>query len=351
MTGKEGEAVNQSIRKLTAILSLGVLAVAVATGCFTTAANTASSANLATKPSASASGVASVAYAGSLQLVNDQYVGPAFTKATGIPYQGRGGGSYGVAQLIAGHEINPNVFMSIGTGPVKVLDPTFTTWAVGFASSPLVIAYSPQSPYASQLEAIAKGKEPLSKLFQLMEQPNFHLGRTDPNTDPQGQSFIFMLHLAEKELNLPTGTADRILGSVDNPQQIFDEETILSRLQAGQLDASSAYLPEAVQRHLPYIKLPDTVNLGNPADAALYATQHLQLSNGQVVTGAPIEVYITAVKGTPATAAGEEFLKFVLSPEGQQLYKQEGFTLTPSIIYGMRRDIPQSILSEIGQEK
>jgi molybdate/tungstate transport system substrate-binding protein len=75
------------------------------------------------------------------------------------------------------------------------------------------------------------------------------------------------------------------------------------------------------------------------------------LANGKVVTGAPIEVYITALKGTPNTAAGEAFVKFVLSPEGQQLYKQEGYTLTPPMIYGKRSDIPQPILSEIGQAK
>ncbi|GMA49941.1 tungstate ABC transporter substrate-binding protein WtpA [Alicyclobacillus contaminans] len=338
---------SSKIRKFARTFALCASVVMAAAGCGTTTTNTAAAGNAADK--SRASGVASVAYAGSLQLVNDQVVGPAFTRATGISYQGRGGGSYAVAQLIAGHEITPNVFMSIGTGPVKVINPAFTTWAVGFASSPLVIAYSPESPYARQMEAIAKGKAPLSTLFTLMAQPTFHLGRTDPNTDPQGQYFILMLHLAEQALKLPAGTADKILGGVNNPREIFDEQTILSRLQAGQLDASSAYLPEAVQRHLPYIQLPDTVNLGNPADAATYAKQSLRLSNGKVVTGAPIEVYITALKGTPATAAGEAFVRFILSPQGQQLYKQAGYTLTPPIVYGQKRDIPSSILGELGQ--
>lgn len=332
------------------------LALAMVAGCGTAGQSTGGNGSVGASQhnatgTAQTKGTASVAYAGSLQLANEQTVGPAFTKATGLRYQGRGEGAYAIAQLIHSGEITPNVFMSIGTGPIGVISPEFATWAVGFASSPLVIAYSPQSPFASQLKAIAKGQEPLSKLFQLMAKPNFHLGRTDPNTDPQGQSFVFMMHLAEQTLHLPKGTADHILGGTDNPKQIFDEEAILSRLQAGQLDASSAYLPEAIERHLPYIALPSSINLGDPADAHRYASQQLTLHNGKTVHGAPIEVYISALQGTPGTSAGQAFVSYVLSPAGRKLYQQQGYTLNAPIVYGNRSNIPKTIRSELGQVK
>lgn len=316
-------------------------------GCATMAAPNPQTTPLATSPSSAshAPGVATadVAYAGSLQLVNDQYIGPAFMHATGDAYRGRGGGSFGVAHLIASKEITPNVFVSIGTGPIRVITPTFASWAVGFASSPLVIAYSPTSPYAAQLRAIAQGKKPLKDLFMLMKQPGFHLGRTNPQTDPQGQAFIFMLHLAQRELGLQKGTADKILGGVNNPSQIFAEEDILSRLQAGQLDASSAFLPEAIQRHLPYIALPATMNLGDPADQSLYATQQLKLLDGKTIKGAALEVYITAIHGTPDPAAGVAFVHFVLSPTGQAIYRKEGFALTQPVVYGQKSAMPVAI--------
>lgn len=320
-------------------------------GSNTTSNSTANSAGGAghTGASSTANGTAFVAYAASLQLANDQFVGPAFTKATGTPYKGQGGAAFAVANLILSKEITPNVFMSVGTAPIAVITPQFTTWAVGFASSPIVIAYSPQSPYASQLKAIANGSKPLSSLFTLMEQPKFHLGRTNPNTDPQGQAFIFMMRLAESQLHLPQGTANWVLGSVNNPKQIFAESSILSRLQAGQLDATSAYLPEAIQRHLPYISLPNTINLGDPSQASLYATQQMTISGGKKVKGSPIEVYATALARAPDATAGAAFVKYILSPAGKALYKKEGYTLTKPILYGNQKDIPQSVQQDITQ--
>ncbi|WP_067618125.1 extracellular solute-binding protein [Alicyclobacillus acidiphilus] len=300
-----------------------------------------------TAGAADASGIANVAYAGSLQLTNDSYIAPAFEKATGFSYQGYGEGANAVANLIKSNQITPNVFESIGTTPLQMVGRDKINWGIGFASSPLVIAYSKKSPYAKQLEQIASGKEPLTSLFKLMENPDFHLGRTDPNADPQGQYFVMMMHLAEKELHLPSGTANKILGSVENSSQIFSETDILTRLQAGQLDATSAYLPEAVQKHLPYIKLPNTINMGASADAKLYATQHLTLSDGTRVTGAPIEIYLSMVKGTPNQDAGLAFAKFTLSKQGLAIFRKMGYTLTPFTIWGQTSAIPQAIRAEL----
>ncbi len=288
----------------------------------------------------------SIAYAGSLQLVNDTMIAPVFQKATGIAYQGRGGGAYGVAHLIASDEISPGVFESIGTGPFSQMGKHTPTWAIGFASSPLVVAYSPNSPYAPTLKAIADHKRPLKDLFTLMQNPHFHLGRTNPDTDPQGQAFILMVHLAVKALGLTKGAAHRILGANDNAKQIFAEESILSRLQSGQLDASSAYLSEAVQRHLPYIPLPSTIDFGDPADKNLYAKATMSLSNGQSVHGSPIEVYVTTVPGN-ASASAVRFVSFLLSNQGRRIYKENGFLINGPIIWGKKSGIPPSIVSQL----
>ncbi|HUW64739.1 MAG TPA: extracellular solute-binding protein [Spirochaetia bacterium] len=291
---------------------------------------------------------ANVAYAGSLQLVNDNYVSPAFTKVTGLAYTGRGGGSFGVANLISSGEIQPNVFESVGNAPIAGLEPKFTSWSVGFAATPLVLAYSPQSPFASRLKAIADGQKPMTDLFSLMAQPGFHLGRTNPETDPQGQAFIIMLKLAAQKYNLPAGTVDKIIGSVDNPNQIFAETALISRLEAGQLDASSAFLPQAVQRKLAYITLPDEINQGNPALAASYATQSVTLKNGKSVKGTPLVLYITTLGGTPDPQAGVSFVKYLLSPAGLKLYHDQGYVLLPkAVINGDNNAIPPDIKSEL----
>ena len=77
-------------------------------------------------PAALAAGSADVAYAGSLLKLNEDIIGPAFTSATGIPYQGHGAGALGLAQQIKAGELTPNVFESVGAGPVALVEPTFT---------------------------------------------------------------------------------------------------------------------------------------------------------------------------------------------------------------------------------
>lgn len=300
--------------------------------------------------SAGGKGTAQIAYAGSLQLANNQYVGPAFQKQSGYTFQGRGGGSFAVANLIKSGEIQADAFESVGTAPIQTLGSKYADWAVGFASSPLVIAYSSKSPFAKQLDAIRKGQQPITDLFKLMEKPSFHLGRTNPETDPQGQAFVFMTMLAQSQLKLPSGTVDKVLGGIDNKKQTFSETGILSRLQAGQLDAASAYQSEAIQRNLPYIKLPDSINLGNPKKAKLYATAKFKLKNGQTVEGKPLEIYVTALKTPPSAKAADSFVHFVLSQKGRNLYKQNGYQLTPFKIWGDASNIPANIQSEMKQQ-
>ena len=288
-----------------------------------------------------------VAYAGSLQWLNDRYLGPGFHKATGIGYRGQGGGSYGMAHLVSNKTINANVFESIGTGPLKVLG-SQVHYAIGVASSPLVIAYSPSSPYVKTLNAIKRGQLPLRRLFMLMARPGFHLGRTNPATDPQGQALYMMIQSAQRRLDLKPGTANKILGSLENPHQIFAEESILSQLQEGQLDASSAFLSEAVQRHLDYIPLPSGLNFGDPSDLQRYSRMHLTLASGKLVHGSLLEVYVAPLAHSFDSAAANRFIGYMLSRAGLAQFKAEGFRVTPPMILGRRSAMTPAVRQELG---
>ncbi|HLI37146.1 MAG TPA: extracellular solute-binding protein [Streptosporangiaceae bacterium] len=301
---------------------------------------------------AKASGTADVAYAGSLASLNEKVVGPAFTKATGVAYQGRGAGSDALSQEIRSGEITPNVFESVGSKPITALEPKFTRWYIQFAGSPLVVAYNPGSRYARQLNAIADGTKPVKDLFTLMEAPGFKLGRTDPNVDPQGAAFIEMLELAQAQYGLPPGTVTKILGgppSSSTSPQIFDETALEPRLQAGQLDAASAFLSQAVQLHLHYIRLPAAISLGDPAEAARYATASVKLANGTVETGKPLVLDITTV-GSTDKAAADAFVAYVLSKPGLALHKMAGYTLLTPTAFGDKAAIPAGIRQELGKQ-
>jgi molybdate/tungstate transport system substrate-binding protein len=334
------------VRALIVMTCIGVAAA----GC---GSSPGSSSSAPTSGGAKHTGTANVAYASSIQYLNEKIAGPAFTKDEGYQYSGRSGASGALEAEIASGEITPNVFESVGGDNITPLQPTFTTWYVQYASTQIVVAYNPTSKYASQFKAFADGSKPLSGLFTLTQTPGFKLGRTDPNIDPQGRAFIYMLELAQSYYHLPADTVSKILGTTDvgtaNSPQIFAESSLDATLQSGQLDASSAYLNQAVQLHLPYITLPAAINLGDAADAAQYHNASVTITSSGAKTtkhGSPLVIDITTI-GKP-TAAGTAFVAYTLSSKGMAQYKQGGYTLLTPTVFGDSSAVPASVKSEIG---
>ena len=331
---------------LAAVACLGLAAA----GC-SSSSNSGGSSGGPAKPS----GTANVAYAASLTYLNEKVFGPDFAKASGIKYQGTAGPSDGLSSEIAAKTIFPNVFISVGGKPISELGAKFTKWYVQYASTSIVVAYNPNSKYAPQFNAIASGKKPLSDLYKLMEQPGFQLGRTDPNTDPQGRAFIYMLELAQMKYHLPKDTVTNILhGPLASAKstQIFEEAALDSRLQAGQVDAASAYLSQVKQLHLHYISLPPDINLGDASLADQYAKASITITSSagpETKTGSPLTLDITTISGAKDSSAGNAFVAYVLSPAGRSLYaKQGGYTLLTPTLTGPTSAVPASIRKELG---
>jgi molybdate/tungstate transport system substrate-binding protein len=305
-------------------------------------------------PSAAApKGTVSVAYASSLQYLNEKVVGPAFTKAEGYKYSGTGAASGTLSSEIAAKEITPNVFESVGGDNITPLEPSFTKWYIPYAGTSMVVAYNPNSKYASQFKAFADGTKPLSGLFTLLETPGLKLGRTDPNIDPQGRDFIEMLELAQSYYHLPSDTVSKILGTSDfgsaTSSEIYSESSLDSTLQSGQLDASSAFITQAIELHLPYIKLPDAISLASAADAAQYAKVTVTITvKGAKATksGSPQVIDITII-GTP-TPAAIAFVRYTLSTAGLAQYKAGGFSLVTPTAVGASSAVPAAVTSELG---
>ena len=321
--------------------------------CIALAAAGCSSSSTSSPPKAAAKGSVSVAYASSLEYLNEKVVGPAFQKAEGYKYSGTGAASGTLSSEIAAKEITPNVFESVGADNIMPLEPKFTKWYVPYAGTQMVVAYNPKSKYASQFQAFANGTKPLSGLFTLLETPGLKLGRTDPNIDPQGRDFIYMLELAQSYYHLPSDTVSKILGTSDfgtaSSSQIYAESSLDSTLQSGQLDASSAFITQAIELHLPYIKLPAAISLASAADAAAYgkATVTITVSGAKVTkSGSPQVIDITIIgKPTPAAIA---FVKYTLSTVGLAQYKTGGFALFTPTVTGSSSAVPAAVKSELG---
>jgi molybdate/tungstate transport system substrate-binding protein len=290
-------------------------ATLIATGLFSTS-------------SAQAAAPFRVAYAGSMGAVMDQFIGPAFAKANGVQYQGIGQGAYGLARQLEGKLLQADVFISITPGPIDIVKKAgLIDSAVPVASTQMVIAYNPKSKFVAEFEAAAQGKKPW---YEVLQTPGLHFGRTDPATDPQGQNIIFTMLLAQNFYKQP-GLADRILGGYQNTQQIFTEPSVLSRMEAGQIDAASGYLSATRSQHLPFISLPDEINLSNPElDAKWYKTVQfsIKLPDGKEATlnTQALVFYAAVLKDSKQAALAEKFVQFLQSPQGQKILEDNGYS-------------------------
>ncbi|PIF15037.1 extracellular solute-binding protein [Candidatus Pantoea floridensis] len=271
-----------------------------------------------------------VTYAGSMGKVMDQALGPAFAKESGGKYEGQGQGAYGMARLLASKKITADVFVSITPGPMQILkDAGLIDDAVPVASTSMVVAYSPKGQYAQQF-AQAKGSD--ASWLKVLATPGIKFGRTDPINDPKGQNIIFTLLLAEKYYQQP-GIADKIMGGYQNPAQTHLEGGLLTRLESGQVDAAAGYESEVISAHLPYVALPDEINLSNPAMAKQwYDTVSFSVKDSEGKDKAlhtqPLVYYAAVLKNAPhGSAAGKAFVDFMLSPSGQALFKQNGYAV------------------------
>ncbi len=270
---------------------------------------------------AHAAGSITVAYAGSMGVLMDRGIAPAFTAKTGTQVHGIGQAAMALAHLITAKSMDADVFVSVSAAPIKTVEAAgLASSAVPVASSAMVLAYSPKSKYAAQFAA------PNADWTQLLATPGLRFGRTDPSVDPQGQYVLFALQLAEKYSHKP-GFAQQVSGPALNPAQVFAEPSLLARLQAGQIDATLGYESAVISQHLPFIALPAQVNFSDPAYAKNWYTQAALTLPGQTKTlhPSPLVYYATVLKNAKNPEAAKNFVNFLNSPEGQKLFATYGY--------------------------
>jgi molybdate/tungstate transport system substrate-binding protein len=303
-----------------------------------------------------------VMYAASLIKTFETSLGPSFEQNTGYKYTGEGRGSVQIANMIIDGQRRPDVFVSAGTIPImklmmndssiaadkqqEQLHRPLAQWLVTFASAEMVITYSPISRFHLDLDKAKKGELPW---YQILSEPGFKFGRTDPELDPKGYYTVIAAKLANiyyKDQNIKQS----ILGQDRNPKQVFPEETLKTVLESGQLDAAAAYKHEAIARGLPYITLPSQINLANPAFSDFYKKASYTLDTGETVYGEPIYFSATIPEITADLAGAISFIGFLLSTSAEHILQNQGLNYIKPIIEGQVDKIPfpiRTIINEI----
>src|ERR1700737_5026848 len=233
-----------------------------------------------------------VLYAGSLVNLMERSVGPAFEKETGLRFRGYAAGSNKIANEIKGKLRRGDVFISaspkVNNSLMGAANGDHVAWFVSFAESPLMIGYTPQSRFAADFET--------KRWDQVLQEPGIRVGRTDPKLDPKGAFTVEMVTKAA-DLYHQTDLVEKTLGAPENPAQVLPEETLVGRLQSGQLDAGFFYSTETSDLKIPAIR---------PAP-------ELQ---------AKASYTLTILNDAPNASGAIRFVNFLLSAQGRALLEQ-----------------------------
>lgn len=250
-----------------------------------------------------------VLYAGSLVALMEHGVGPAFQRASGDTFQGFFGGSKELANQIKGKLRRADVFVSSSPKADALLtgheNGEWVHWYAALAQSPVVIGYDPHSRFAHDLQT--------KPWWQVLAEPGFRLGRTDPKLDPLGALILQILDRAQTKLHQPD-LAARILRNAT----ILPDGAVLGRLESGQLDAAFFYSIETVPTHVPAVTLPSGIVL-----SAHYT--------------------VTIPHGAPDPAAAARFVAFLFGAEGRAAMQKYGLELVPPHITGDAAAVPASL--------
>ena len=293
---------------------LGVAVVLVAAACGSSSkSGTPTTLPAASTPTSAArgSGPVDVLYAGSLVNLMQKQLDPAFNDATGYNVAGFSAGSKALAQQIKGKVRLADVFISASPSVNATLmgpsNGNWVSWYITFASSPLVIGFNPHSRFAQDLKT--------KPWYEVITEPGFLLGRTDPATDPKGALTVTALDDAAKSHNLP-----QLAALTKSQSGVFPEETLVGRLQAGQLDAGFFYTSETTAAGIP------TVELTGLSLKATYT--------------------VTVLSNAPHQAAADAFVSYLLGSSAQSTLTGDGFhVVRPAKVTGS--GVPASITAAI----
>ncbi|NKE37033.1 solute-binding protein [Natronococcus sp. JC468] len=245
--------------------------------------------------------------AGSLSVVLEDHVGPAFEADTGIAYEGEYRGTNVVVRMVEEGSKRPDVVVGADVGLLRDrLYPDHADWDVAFAGNEVGIAYAPGTDLGTRLE----GGEPWYEV--LADADDGELAISDPDLDPLGYRAAHLFELAEREHGLE-GFRDAAL---ERAYREPNEPQLLSGIEAGNRACAVAYRNMAVDHDVPFLELPDAYNFGNPAYADRYARASYVTDEGYETTGSPAVYNATVRRGADRAEAGRRFLSALLENPG-----------------------------------
>jgi molybdate/tungstate transport system substrate-binding protein len=246
----------------------------------------------------------------------------SFALRTGTRYEQESAASLELVRRVTELHATPDVIVLADPDLFpSLLEPRYTTWHALFGRNRIVIAFTSRSRGASDINA--------DSWWQVLARPGVQVGRADPNTDPSGYRTLLVWQLAGRHYGVADMEA-RMLRAAPARNVRPREADQVALLQAGELDYIWTYENLAALMGLRYLKLPDDVDLGSPADSMAYATASTRVLGkraGDTLTirGRPIVFGVTVPTAAPHGDVGQRFVAYLVSPEGRRILRREHF--------------------------
>jgi molybdate/tungstate transport system substrate-binding protein len=307
-------------RAHSAIIPLAVVAIASAFAGTEPGAHDAPSRNaaLAARPAATP-GVLSVMNAASITRPVRAAL-DSFAARTGATYALEPGASLEVARRMTELHRTPDVVLLADPDVFpQLLMPQYVHWYALFARNRIVLAYTARSRGADRINT--------GNWRTIITEPGVEVGRANPNTDPSGYRTLLTMQLAEQHYG-ERGLFARLLAAAPERNVRPREADQVALLQTHELDYIWTYQNLAENDGLKYVKLPDEIDLGNPADGTAYAraeTRVLGKRPGDTLTmrGAPILFALSIPEHAENQALAEKFVAYLLSPDGRRVLRAQ----------------------------
>lgn len=208
----------------------------------------------------------------------------------------------------------------------RLLMPRLVSWYAVLASDRLVLAYTPRSRGASVVDS--------ANWPDVVTGGNVLVGRSDPDRDPAGYRALLAMRLAERHYGRP-GLAARLLERAPAGLVRPKSADLVGLLQAGELDYAWVYESVARAAGLRLVRLPDAVNLGDPARTVGYGAESVRVAGaapGDSLTleGRPIVFALTVPDGAPHREAATRFVAWLLGTAGRRVLAGQGVELLPA---------------------
>jgi molybdate/tungstate transport system substrate-binding protein len=202
----------------------------------------------------------------------------------------------------------------------NLLLPDYAEWNISFATNEMAIMHRTDSKYAQEING--------TNWHEILLRKGVEYGHSDPNADPCGYRSQLVWQLAEKHYKVP-GLYKRLRDNRPLRNVRPKETDLIALLEAGQIDYLFIYRSVCEQHQMPFVILPDEINLKSAAHKAFYKQASIKVTGkrpGEFIekVGKPMVYGITVPKKAPNHETAVAFVAFAVGPEGQAIMKRNG---------------------------